>query len=60
MKLSEEKREALIAWLEGMPWWSELPYAQLEDELKRCRKLAHSYIEAYEKLAFVDALKEGD
>ena len=35
-------------------------YAQLEDELKRCRKLAHSYIEAYEKLAFIDALEEGE
>ena len=28
--MNEQKREQLIAWLERMPWWDELPYAKLE------------------------------
>ena len=35
MKLSEPKRKALIEWIESMPWWKELPYAQLEDDIKK-------------------------
>ena len=31
---------------------------ELETELERCRKLAHSYIEAYEKLAFADTQEQ--
>lgn len=31
MKLTDEKRKALISWLESMPWWEELAYAKLED-----------------------------
>lgn len=31
---------------------------KLEADLDSCRKLAHSYIEAYEKLAFADAVIE--
>jgi len=32
--MDEQKREQLIAWLESMPWWDELPYAQLEELLE--------------------------
>ncbi len=27
-----DKRKALIEWLESMPWWDELPYANLKAE----------------------------
>ena len=37
MKLSERKRKRLIAWLESMPWWEALPFAQLEAEIERLR-----------------------
>lgn len=30
--MNEQKREQLIAWLESMPWWDELPYANLKRE----------------------------
>jgi len=30
--MDEQKREQLIAWLESMPWWDELPYANLKRE----------------------------
>ena len=33
--------------------------AQLEEKNESLRKLAHDYIRAYEKLAFADALLEG-
>jgi len=31
--MNETKRKELIEWLESMPWWEELPYAQLEAKL---------------------------
>lgn len=30
--MNEQKREQLIVWLENIPWWDELPYANLEAE----------------------------
>ena len=31
--MNDAKRKALVEWLESMPWWKELPYAQLEAKL---------------------------
>ena len=45
MKLSDKSRTAIIAWLESMPWWEELPYAGLEEEKLRLRDtMLHAYM----------------
>jgi len=31
-------KQKLIEWLESMPWWAELPYAKLEEEIGRLDK----------------------
>ncbi len=30
--MNDNKKKQLIAWLESMPWWKELPYAKLKEE----------------------------
>ncbi len=34
--MNEEKRKALIEWLESMPWWKDLPYADLKETVEIC------------------------
>ena len=51
--MNKQKREQIVAWLESMPWWAELPYAQLEAEnaeLKRSitdGRLTHIHFRAW-------------
>ncbi len=39
--MNEQRREQLIAWLESMPWWADLPYAKLEEKLAECNDAYH-------------------
>ena len=42
--MDEETRRSLIRWLESMPWWKELPYAQLKERVAMLeRSLDHPY-----------------
>ena len=40
--MNKQKREQIVAWLESMPWWAELPYAQLEARATSLDSLALS------------------
>ena len=44
--MNDAKRKALIEWLESMPWWEELPYAQLEAELAKTSRAMQAAIDA--------------
>ena len=63
MKTSESMR-AMVSNEEPIPSelilvWAE-KFDELEDRCVRLQKLAHDYIEAYEKLAFAEEKREGE
>lgn len=67
--MNDDKKKQLIAWLESMPWWDELPYAHLEAENEAWREIGNELIKARTERAIartrkiyelLDALLEGD
>ena len=42
--MNDNKKKQLIAWLESMPWWKELPYAKLETENEALQSRKFVYV----------------
>ena len=56
--MNDDKKKQLTAWLESMPWWDELPYAQLEADNEALREHFNAHLAVENGLASMDLHNE--